>query len=101
MGPKIRTVEERIAALASSSHGVVTRGELLAAGVTDRELRRRVAKGALISVHRGVFRVGHAAPSVEARYMAAVKASGLGSLLAGHAAAHHLQVLKHPPSLPE
>ena len=61
----------------------------------------RLANGALISIHRGVFRVGHAAPSLEARYMAAVKACGEGSLLCASAAAHLLGLLRRPPSLPE
>lgn len=41
---------------------------------------------ALIRVHRGVFRVGHKAPSPEASYLAAVLACGEGSLLRGRAA---------------
>jgi hypothetical protein len=96
-----RTVEEKLARLASGSHGVVTRGEVLAAGVTKAELLHRVKTGALIPIHRAVFRVGHQAPSVLARYMAAVKACGEGALLAGRAAAHLLGLLKTPPSLPE
>ena len=101
MDPKGRTVEERIASIASRSHGVITRHELLEAGVSPTEIRRRVRRGTLFRVHRAVFRVGHQAPSVLARYMAAVKACGDGSLLAGRAAAHLLGLLKDPPSLPE
>ena len=48
---------------------------------------RRLRTGSLIAVFRGVYRVGHRAPSVEARYMAAVKAAGEGALLSGLAAA--------------
>ena len=51
-------------------------------------IERRVEKGALIPEYRGVYRVGHRAPSREARYMAAVKACGAGALLCGRAAAH-------------
>jgi very-short-patch-repair endonuclease len=101
MGTRITTVDRKLAQLAARAHGVVTRAELLRAGITDRELRRRVTKGTLVPAHRGVYRVGHAAPSLEARYMAAVKACGPGSLLAGSAAAHLLGLLKRPPSLPE
>ena len=39
-------------------------------------------------VYPGVYRVGHAAPSVEATYMAAVLACGDGALLMGAAAAY-------------
>lgn len=79
----------------------MTRKEVLQAGVSKPELLQRVKTGALIRIHRGVFRVGHAAPSLEARYMAAVKACGPESLLAGRAAAHLFGLLKRPPSLPE
>jgi hypothetical protein len=96
-----RTVEKIIAGLASKSHGVVTRQEILQAGVSKAELLQRVKTGALIPIHRAVFRVGHQAPSVLARYMAAVKACGEGSLLAGRAAPHLFGLLKRPPSLPE
>jgi hypothetical protein len=98
---KDRTVEEILGELARESHGVVTRQEVLRAGVTKAELLRRVEIGALIPVHRGVFRVGHRAPSLEARYLAAVKACGDRSLLAGRAAAHLFGLLKGSPSLPE
>jgi hypothetical protein len=67
---------------------VVTRVELLGAGISVAEVRRRLHRGALIAVHRGVYRVGHRAPSVEARYLAAVLACGEGALLSGLAAAH-------------
>jgi very-short-patch-repair endonuclease len=77
-----------IARMAASSHGVVTRQQLFGAGLSKREIDRRIEKGALIPVHRGVYRVGHCAPSVEATYMAAVRAGGEGALLSGRAAAH-------------
>jgi hypothetical protein len=102
MGGKSRTVEERIALIAGGAHGVVTRAELRAAGVTAREIDRRIAKGALIPEYPGVYRAGHRAPSVEARYTAAVKAHGDGALLKGGAAAYLLGILKSPsPPSPE
>jgi hypothetical protein len=80
--------DEKIARIAWRTHGVVTRVVLLAAGVTSRQIEVRLARGSLIRVHPGVYRVGHAAPSVEAKYMAAVLACGDGALLMGAAAAH-------------
>lgn len=77
-----------IAGLARRAHGLVTHAQLLAAGVSAREIRRRVESGALIPVHRGVYRVGHEAPSLHATYMAAVLACGDGALLRDRAAAH-------------
>jgi hypothetical protein len=60
---------------------------MAAAGITAAEIKARVASGALLREHRGVYRVGHRAPSVEARYLAAVWACGDGALLCGRAAA--------------
>jgi hypothetical protein len=68
-GQQSRTVERELARMASRAHGVVTRAELLGAGISAKEIRQRLATGALIAVSRGVYRVGHTAPSVEARYL--------------------------------
>jgi very-short-patch-repair endonuclease len=87
--------------LARRSHGVVTRRQLLAAGVSRREIAHRLATGALLREHRGVYRVGHRAPSVEARYLAAVLACGDGALLSGRAAAHIWGLLKGAAPAPE
>jgi very-short-patch-repair endonuclease len=79
----------------------VTRSELLAAGVTRDEIVHRLRTGSLIAVFRGVYRVGHKAPSVDARYMAAVKACGDGALLSGLAAAWLWGLLKGLAPPPE
>jgi hypothetical protein len=92
---------DRIERLASSSHGVVTRAQLLAAGLTEPQIKRRLRSGELLQEHRGVYRVGHRAPSVEARYLAAVWACGVNALLSGRAAGHLLGLLTTPPSMPE
>ena len=101
MGPKVRSVEQELARIAHGAHGVATRTEILSAGVTLAELKHRLASGALIPVHRGVYRVGHRAPSVEARYMAAVRACGDGALLSGLAAAHLHGLVKGRAPAPE
>jgi hypothetical protein len=80
---------------------VVTRAQVLNAGVTPQEIRSRVASGGLIRVHRGVYRVGHRSPSTEATYLAAVLAVGDGALLSGRAAAHLLGLLKGTAPAPE
>jgi hypothetical protein len=48
-----------------------------------------------------VYRVGHRAPSLEARYRAATLAGGEGALLRGPAAAHLLGLLRGAPPPPE
>jgi hypothetical protein len=101
MGGQDRTVEQRIARLAGRAHGTVARSELVGARVTERQIDGRLAKGSLIVEFPGVYRVGHGAPSAEARYMAAVKACGPGAVLSGLAAAHLLQLIKRAPSLPQ
>lgn len=55
----------------------------------------------LAQIHRGVYRAGHLAPSLEARYLGAVKACGSGALLAGRAAAHLWGLIKATPPEPE
>src|SRR4051794_16156072 len=97
MRHKSSTADERIAKLAGGAHGVVTREELLAAGVTLAEIRARLDRGSLIRIPAGVYRVGHAAPSIEATYMAAVKAGGGEAVLSGEAAAHLLGVKRGAP----
>jgi very-short-patch-repair endonuclease/phosphoribosylcarboxyaminoimidazole (NCAIR) mutase len=101
MGGQDRTAEQILARLGGRAHGVVTRREVLAAGLSERQVDRRIGRGALIVVHPGVYRVGHKAPSVEARYMAAVKAAGEGAVLSGLAAAHLFGLIKGAAPSPE
>jgi very-short-patch-repair endonuclease len=100
MRPQNRTIEQELVRLATH-HGVVTRVQLLSAGIDSAAIQRRVRKGALIPVYRGVYYVGHRPQSMEARYMAAVRACGEGSVLSGRAAAHLMGLLKAAPELPE
>jgi predicted transcriptional regulator of viral defense system len=101
MRPLVRTVEQEIARIAARQHGLTTRVQLLEIGVSATAIRRRLRKGTLIQVHRGVYRVGHAAPSTETSYLAAVYACGDGALLGGLSAAHLLGLIKGSPPPPE
>ena len=98
---QIDTADRVIARLASGAHGHVTRAQLLRARVTASQIRQRLRKGVLFVEYPGVYRVGHRAPSFDARYMAAVLACGDGALLSGQAAAHLLGILKGPAPPPE
>jgi hypothetical protein len=101
MHHKASTVERKLAAIARKQHGVVTRAQLLVAGLSPEEIYGRLGKGALLPVHRGVYRVGHRAPSIEARYLAAVLACGPGAALSGEAAGHLWGLLKGLAPPPE
>src|SRR3954464_13075346 len=96
MDPQLNMVPVVIARLARKQHGVVTRTQLLREGVTAQQISGRVRSGALHRVYRGVSRVGHRAPSMEADYLAAVLACGPEARLSGRAAAHLLGLLKGP-----
>jgi very-short-patch-repair endonuclease len=89
----------RVAALARRQHGVVTRAQLLEIGLSNGAIGRAVDARRLHPVHRGVFAVGHAALSQEARWMAAVLASGPGAVLSHRSAAHLWGLVRRSPSL--
>jgi very-short-patch-repair endonuclease len=97
VGPQVRTADQKIARIARDAHGIVTHDELRRAGITTKEIRTRRKRGSLLVVFRGVYRVGHAAPSVEATYMAAVKACGKGAVLRGRPAGFHFGILRGGP----
>ena len=99
--PNVTRAEREIARIAGGQHGVVTRAQLLRAGLTAAEIKHRLQAGALLREYTGVYRVGHRAPSVEAGYMAAVLAAGDGAVLSGRPAGHLLGVLKGAAPSPE
>lgn len=51
-------IEAQIASLASGQHGVITRTQLLNAGLTRRMVESRVRSHRLIRLHRGVYLLG-------------------------------------------
>jgi very-short-patch-repair endonuclease len=65
----------------------VRTSDLRAAGLSSSAVSKRRARGLLHRVHRGVYAVGHAALSREARWVAAVFAAGAGAVLSHLAAA--------------
>lgn len=60
----------------------MTTGQLLAAGLSHQNIGNRVRSGRLHRLHRGVYAVGHTAPSVRREWLAAVLAAGDGAVLA-------------------
>ena len=101
MGGKGTSVEARLAQIARRSYGVVTRKQLLTASISSREIEHRIANGSLIRRYTGVYRVGHMASSVEADYLAAVRACGRDAVLCGRAAAWLHGLVKGKPPPPE
>jgi very-short-patch-repair endonuclease len=101
MCPLSTSVARRLARLGGPAHGVVTRGGLLRAGLTAAQIRHRVRSGGLIREYPGVYRVGHRAASLEARYLAAVLACGERALLCGGAAGFLFGAIKGLAPPPE
>ena len=79
-------VDRAIGALAARQHGVVTRAQLGALGLSRRAIGHRLECGRLHPVHRGVLAVGHRELSQDGRWMAAVLAIGPSSVLSHRAA---------------
>jgi very-short-patch-repair endonuclease len=76
-----------IEALAAGQKDLITREQLLADGLTDRGIRKRVERGALHPRHRGVYSLGPAPLSREAQMLAAVLGAGPGSFIGREALA--------------
>lgn len=74
-------------ALARKQHGVVTRAQLLALGLTRRGIEHRRANGRLHCVWRGVYAVGRPELSRRGVWMAAVLSCGPGGALSHESAA--------------
>ena len=89
------------ARIGGRQHGRVSHAQLIAAGVDAQRIGRWRADGRLRAVHRGVYAVGHEAPSVLGDYMAAVLACGDGALLSHLAIAHVCRLLAGAAPPPE
>lgn len=85
-------MDAAIAAIAREQHGVVSRTQLLAAGLTARQIDWRVQRKRMHVVHRAVYAVGHAVLSQEALWTAAVLAAGEGGVLSHWSAASLLRM---------
>ena len=76
-----------LARVATRQHGVVSRAQVLALGVTSSYIARLVVGGRLHQVHHGVYAVGHPRITREGRWMAAVLAGGAEAVLSHLSAA--------------
>jgi very-short-patch-repair endonuclease len=91
--PGGRAREERIADTVARQHGVVSRAQLLDAGVSSAAIGRRLKTGRLRAFHSGVYLAGPIEPE-RAREMAAVMASGPGTALSHVNALHVWRLLR-------
>lgn len=67
-----REVIERVEA----THGIVTHEDLIAAGLSPRQIIRQRDAGRLVAIHQGVYRIAGAPPTFEARVAAALRIVG-------------------------
>jgi hypothetical protein len=81
------SLDAAIAAIADAQHGILARWQLIALGFSAGAIRNRIANGQLRPLHRGVYAVGHAHLTPNARRMAAVLACGDGAFLSHNSAA--------------
>ena len=84
--------DRAIAEIAARQSGVVARRQLVAAGLSHRQIDRRVESGRLHVLFRGVYAVGHRVVGAAGRWWAAVLACGDGAVLSHFSAAHAWQL---------
>lgn len=73
--------DRRLAAVAARQYGVVTRSQVLAAGIGKTGIKERVRSERLLQLHRGVYALGHRELKREGHWLAAVLACGPGAVL--------------------
>lgn len=81
-----RHIDRRIAALAGRRKGLVRHDQLGLLGMNDHAIEKRLQRGRLLVVRRGVYAVGHAHLTAEARSLAAVWACGPTAVLSHRSA---------------
>lgn len=99
---KVRPVsaDRRIANIAERQAGVVGRAQLVRVGLSRSMIARRIRKGSLFVVRRGVYAVGQLTLAPLAERWAAVLACGEGAALTGLAGAAHLDWYELPGGAP-
>lgn len=79
--------DQRLMGLAARRHGIVTRAQLVDLGFSDGAIARRVRRGWLCPVHRGVFAIGGQTLTLHAHFLAAVVSFGPRAVLSHRSAA--------------
>ena len=86
-----------IAAIAARQWGLVSRRQLLAAGISDAAISRWLERGLLLRVLPGVYAVGHRPDGVESRLAAALLMAGDGAALSHSSATFWWRITDRPP----
>jgi very-short-patch-repair endonuclease len=79
-------VDAQVAWRAARQHGIISRAQLLDAGLSRAGIEHRLAAGWLHRTHRGVYAVGHPGVTLRGRWMAAVLAGGEDAVLSHRSA---------------
>lgn len=87
VGMRRENGRDRIGALADCQYGVVGRTQLLTLGLSSSAIDRRIRAGLLVTLHRGVYAVGHRRLTQDGFWLAAVLATGPGAALSHRDAA--------------
>lgn len=82
-----QTTGVQLATLGEVQHGVLSRRQLVAIGLTPSMIKARVAAGNLIRLHPGVYALGHRQLRPQGYWLAAVLAAGPGAALSHREAA--------------
>ena len=99
--PQVDKVDARCARLAAQQRSILTLDDLRSCGLSRQAVTKRVNAGRLHPLYRGVYALGHPNISLEARFLAAVKACGLDAVLSHFAAAVLYGWLKWDDRYPE
>jgi hypothetical protein len=81
------STDERMATIAERQRGLLSRGQLRAAGIPSSTISRLITKQRLLSRHRGVYALGHLAPASLQAETAALLALREGAALSHRSAA--------------
>ena len=87
--------------VADRNLGLITRAQLRGCGLTDSEIKHRVAVGALLRVHRGIYRLPGSPVTLAQRALAACLACGDGAVASGRTSADLWRLVERPSGLVE
>lgn len=94
-GGRLAKRERELSKVANRQHGVISRRQLLDAGMGPRTIRRWIEAGRIHPLFHGVYAMGREAVSRRGRWLGAVLAAGDGSLLSHRSAAAMWGLMGH------